>query len=142
MLKLAHHNKEGLTAGERMTLAKEYEQGGELEKAALVYEKVVRESKVNEAAYDRLMIIYRKQKEYEKEAGVINKAIKEFETLYDHDARKNAGKKVAALSKALNKLTGLVDKKGNKLHDPEPIARWKKRKELVDKRLKSQKTKK
>lgn len=139
MLKLAHHNNEGLTPGERMTLAKQYEEEGELEKAVLVYQKVIAESKLNEAAYDRLMIIYRKQKEYGKEAAVIDKAVKEFEALYDHDARKNAGRKVTALSKALNKLTGLSDKKGNAIYEPEPLGKWKKRKEVVEKRLKAKK---
>jgi hypothetical protein len=141
MLKLAHHSKEGLTPGERMTIAKGYEVEGELEKAALVYQKVIRESKLNEAAYDRLMIIYRKQKEYKKEAEVIDQAIKEFGTLYDHNARKNAGRKVAALSKALNTLTGLADKKGKTLYEPEPLGKWKKRKQFVEKKLKAKKEK-
>lgn len=139
MLKVAHHNNEGLTPGERMALAKQYEDDGDLGKAVLVYQKVIAESKLNEAAYDRLMIIYRKQKEYEKEGKVIDKAVKEFEALYDHDARKNAGKKVTALSKALNKLTGLSDKKGNAIYEPEPLGRWKRRKQVVEKRLKAKK---
>lgn len=135
MLKVAHHNSEGLTPGERIVIAREYEQNGELEKAALVYEKVIRESKLNQDAYDRLMIIYRKLKEYSKEAAVIKKAIHAFEDLYDHDARKKPDKKVAALSKALNKMTGLADKKGQSLYDPEPLGKWKKRMKVVEKRL-------
>jgi len=35
----------------------------------------------------------------------------------------------------LNKSFGLVDKKGTKLYSPEPIGRWQKRKEIVEKKL-------
>lgn len=135
-MKVAYHNKEGLTSGERLVLAKQYEDKGEVENAILIYEKIIRESKLNQNAYDRLMILYRKQKDYKKEIELIGKAVKAFEELYDHSSKKNADKKTIALSKALNKLTGLADRKGRSLYEPEPIGRWKKRKQVAEKRLK------
>ena len=40
-----------------------------------------------------------------------------------------------SLSSAMHSLV-LTDKKGNAVYDPEPIARWKKRKVTVEKRIK------
>lgn len=136
-MKVAHHNKElESTAGEWMQTAMQHEQEGSLEKAAAAYEKAIKLSKHNEQAYNRLMIVYRKLKDYEKEATVIRKAIREFETLYNRVPAKSSGKKIEQLSKQLMKLTGLADKKGKLLYEPEPLGRWKKRKVVVDKRLK------
>ena len=47
--------------------AKELEINGELEVAASLYEKVIKTDPHQETAYNRLMIILRKQKEYKKE---------------------------------------------------------------------------
>jgi|SRR5688572_9747197 tetratricopeptide (TPR) repeat protein len=137
-MKVAHHNKEfESTAGEWMQTAMQHEQEGSLEKAAGAYEKVIKLSKHNEQAYNRLMIVYRKLKDYEKEATVIRKAIREFETLYNRPV-KSSGKKVEQLSKQLMKLTGLADKKGKLLYQPEPLGKWKKREAVVEKRLKKE----
>lgn len=136
-MKIVHHNKRLFTTvAEWFAFAKEQEQKGELEEAAFAYEKVISLAKLNEPAYNRLMIIYRKLKDYKKESAIIRKAINAFETSYNRQAGKSRGKKIAALSKTLMKLTGLADKKGKVLYDPEPLGRWKRRKAVVDKRLK------
>ena len=44
-------------------------------------------------------------------------------------------KKISDISKKLNKAFHLVDKKGNSLYNPEPINRWQKRKEVVEKKI-------
>ena len=81
------------------------------------------------------MIIYRKLKQPTKELSIIDDAIKAF---LAHNKTSPTGKntKVIQLSKQLNILVGLTDKKGNALHDPEPIATWKKRKALLQQRMK------
>lgn len=101
---------------------------------ALSLEKLIKSHPTNERAYKRLMVIYRKQKEYKKELAVINKAIRSFEEKFNR--KKPAfNKKVAALSKALLKATGLADKKGNNLYEPGELAKWRKRKVIVSKKI-------
>jgi tetratricopeptide (TPR) repeat protein len=98
------------------------------------YEEVIKTNPLTEKAYDRLMILYRKEKDYKSELRIINTGIKIFENFYK--SRKSGSKKIAELSKKLNRSFGFTDKKGNALYDPEPIARWKKRKITVQKRIK------
>jgi hypothetical protein len=85
-------------------------------------------------AYDALMKIYRQEKAYKKELAIINAGIKEYEKYYNKHSGKRT-KEVDALSAKLNKSLGLVDKKGTKLYNPEPIGKWQKRKEVVNKKL-------
>ncbi|HUS02782.1 MAG TPA: hypothetical protein VMY77_13685 [Chitinophagaceae bacterium] len=98
------------------------------------YEEAIKSNPLLEKAYDRLMILYRKEKDYKKELGLINSGIKAFETFYR--SKKSGSKKIAEISKKLNRSFGFTDKKGNAVYDPEPIARWKKRKVTVEKRIK------
>lgn len=98
------------------------------------YEGSIKKDSLAEKAYDRLMIIYRKEKEYKNELRIINAGIKAFGEFYK--SRKSRSKKVAEISKKLNSSFGFTDKKGNAVYDPEPIARWKKRKVIVQKKIK------
>jgi hypothetical protein len=108
-----------------------------LEDAANIYHDVLDRGNLSEEAYDRLMIVYRKLKDYKNELVVIDRGIKAYEDFYK--AKSSRSKKVAELSNKLAKSTGLLDKKGNTTYDPEPIAKWKKRRLLVEKRLKPKK---
>lgn len=100
-------------------------------------EQMIRHHPSNEKAYSRLMMIYRKQQEYKKELKVINLAIKTFEELF---SRKQPAynPRIKALSKALSKATGLADKKGNSLYEKGELAKWKRRKATVLKKLKAE----
>ena len=98
------------------------------------YEEAIKANPLIEKAYDRLMILYRKEKDYKNELRIINTGIKSFENFYR--SRKTGSKKIAEISKKLNRSFGLTDKKGNAVYEPEPIARWKKRKITVEKRIK------
>ncbi|HUS00424.1 MAG TPA: hypothetical protein VMY77_01785 [Chitinophagaceae bacterium] len=98
------------------------------------YESAIDANPLLEKAYDRLMILYRKEKDYKNELRLINSGIKAFENFYK--SRKSGSKKIAEISKKLNRSFGFTDKKGNAVYDPEPIARWKKRKVTVEKRIK------
>lgn len=115
--------------------AKNAELGKDLSAAAELYEEAIKEDPLNEYAYDRLMIIYRKQKEYKKELKLINAAIKAYQQFYKSHQH-TGSKKIAEISKKLNRSFGLTDKKGNNLYQPEPIAGWEKRKAVVQKRIK------
>jgi|GEM_PF-5196490 len=99
------------------------------------YQNILKNHPHNQKAYDRLMILYRQQKDHKKELQIINTAIKIFEKLYT--PVKNKGRKVNTISNQLNRALGLVDKKGKALYEQEPLARWKKRREVVLKKIKA-----
>ena len=118
--------------------AREAEAGQKLEDAAHFYELLIKEKTADELPYDRLMIIYRKLKKYKDELRVINRGIKLFEEHYSKNSKrsKQQREKLATLSNAFMKSAGLKDKNGNLLFVPEPIARWNKRKTVVERKLK------
>jgi hypothetical protein len=121
-----------VTLKETIKEAQEAEEKEDISLAIKDYEEAIEKDPLAEKAYDRLMILYRKEKEYKKELKLINSGIKAFESFYK--SRKSGSKKIAEISKKLNKSFGFTDKKGNAVYDPEPIARWKKRKLTVEKR--------
>jgi tetratricopeptide (TPR) repeat protein len=127
------------TVKETISEAKTAEDSGQLETAAELYEKALQQDELNEYAYNRLMIIYRKQKDVKKELQIIDTAIAAYEKFYV--SKKHTTKNITAISNKLNRSFGLTDKKGNTLYTPEPIATWLKRKELIE-RKKQQEEKK
>ena len=117
--------------------AMQMEKNGDLQKAAGIYRQAIKTHPYNEFPYNRLMIIYRKEKEYKKELAVIHSGIKAFQTL-DHTNKHGTDKKITRLSRAILRATGLSDKKGNLLFLREPIGRWDRRREIVEKKLQKQ----
>jgi len=117
--------------------AKYAESDNDIEQAATLYEQARKADPANQYPYDRLMIIYRKLKKYKEELRVINEGIKFFESFYKNRSQQLVGKdkKIMELSNAFMKRVGLQDKKGKNLYFPEPIAKWQKRKETVQKKL-------
>jgi len=107
--------------------------------SATGYEKIIRNDRYNEKAYERLMIIYRKNKEYAKELKLIDSAIKAFRELYSKTVKRKPDNKTIRLSKALLKMTGLSDKKGNPFYQREPINKWIKRQSLLKSKMQNQK---
>ena len=122
---------------EFMDEAKEAEENNELEQAAKLYERAVKLQPHNEQPYNRLMIIYRKLQDYENELKLINKGIKEFEEFYQKRTNKILGRhqKAAQLSNALARSLGQKGKKENYSYYPEPIPKWIKRQQVVEKKL-------
>ncbi|SKA42754.1 Tetratricopeptide repeat-containing protein [Chitinophaga eiseniae] len=55
------------------------EKEGAPDKAIQVYLAAVKKDPLNAAAYNRLMVLYRKKKEPRKEMAIINEAIKAYE---------------------------------------------------------------
>jgi hypothetical protein len=106
-----------------------------------LYEQQTKKGTVDPFPYDRLMIYYRKRKEFKKELHLINQAL---QTFTDH-LKKQAGTilgsaksqaTIKKLSEKINRSAGLVDKKGKPKYVPEPILRWTKRKKTVQEKLK------
>src|SRR5687767_1150387 len=115
--------------------ARDLELDKDWEKASLIYEKLIKSNPLEEKAYDRLMIILRKQKEYKKELALINKGIKAFRDLHESQSKSQLNRKALQLSKALLKSTGLADEKGVALYQQEPVGRWTRRKKLVENKV-------
>ena len=110
------------------------EVAGDNNKAIAIYKTVLAKHPFNAYLYDRLMILYRKEKMYQKELALINEAIKNFTGLL-HPRKNDHSKKVANLSKSILQAVGLSDKRGQLLYQPQPIARWEKRKKTVVKKV-------
>ncbi len=113
--------------------AEQLEQEGNLDEAAKLYEHVIRSKPLDEHPYKRLMIIYRKLRQPKDELRVIKFSISVFESKY---IKKSRSKKLTDLSTALMKSSGLVNAKGKLTVYPEPINKWMKRRELVEKKVK------
>jgi tetratricopeptide (TPR) repeat protein len=116
--------------------AKDAEALDKIEEAADLYEQARKADPANEYPYERLMIIYRKLKKYKEELRVINEGIKFFESSQNKSQQLfGKDKKIKELSNALMQRVGLQDKKGKNLYYPQPVAKWRKRKETVEKKL-------
>ena len=122
---------------ELMAEAREAESSGNVSAAVKLYQRAIKLEPHDEVPYNRLMILYRKEKQYEQEFDLINKGIKAFEEFYQKRSEKLiAGKKTATqLSNALAKSLGQRGKKVQELYYPEPIPKWIKRREMVEKKL-------
>lgn len=126
---------------ELIECGRQHEQDGSIEEAIRCYREAINQKPFDEFPFARLMILYRKEKEYEEELKVINKAIDVFRSFYDEKTRKfNKNTKLGRISQALLKNLN----KGNKGLDeyPAPLPAWMKRKELVEQKLGKQKKKK
>ncbi|MEO7800438.1 MAG: hypothetical protein ABIR81_00480, partial [Ginsengibacter sp.] len=88
--------------------------------AVTLYEQALKQDTLNEQAYGRLMVIYRKQKDSQKELAIINTALAAYKQFYKTQQRTT--KTITTLSNKLNKAFGLTDKKGNSVYLPEPLA--------------------
>lgn len=124
------HNEQAVK--DMLVIAREAEHNGNIESAIEEYGKILKSDQLNETAYNRLMILYRKLKAVKKEVNTINTAIKAYEQFYK--SRSSKSKKIIDISGKLNKAVGLLDKKGQSIYEPEPIAGWRKRKVMLEKR--------
>lgn len=122
------------TKEDPVKLAKWLEQSGKYAEAAKIYEREVKAHPFREYNYTRLMMIYRKDKDYRNEMRIINSGISAFSDYYK-PASLSKNKNVVKLSRQLNKMVGLTDEKGNNLFDAGPIGKWKRRKEAVLKKI-------
>jgi tetratricopeptide (TPR) repeat protein len=118
--------------------AEEAEDNEQLDEAIKLYSEAMKVEPSYELPYDRLMVIYRRQKNYKEELKIINEGIRFFSEQHENKQKEMVGanKKIAQLSNALMKSVGLKDKKGKNVYYPEPIPKWQKRKQVVEKKLK------
>jgi len=120
-------------------MGQEAEEAGDMNRAVRFYEQSIGEDYADKFAFERLMIIYRQQKEYKNELRVIKRGIEVFqksmkERVKHSLARRVSDKKLEQLSNAIIKISG---QKKEEHHFPDPIDKWLKRKEIVERKLKS-----
>jgi hypothetical protein len=135
---MAKDYKIALRIEERNKTAMQAEREEDVNKAIRFYEQNIREDHADKFAFERLMVIYRKDKEYKNELRVIKRGIevfqKKFKERVKHSlARRVSDKKLEQLSNAIIKISG---QKKEELHFPDPVDKWLKRKEIVEKKLK------
>jgi len=118
--------------------ARELEREGETARALALYKQVVTNDPLAETAWQRLMILHRKSKDYAGELKVINLALKTFETHARQEQKQwlQQNRKAASVAKSLAKSLGLMDNKGVLKDDNPVLEKWRRRKDLVAKRLK------
>lgn len=112
---------------------------GNTEDAIKSYSQVISKDPLQFGAYNRLMILYRKLKEYKKELAVIKQAIGAYEKDIKDDQQiwKKANRKSARLSLSLAKSMGLLNDKGLPVYEDPQILTWRKRQETVQKKIKT-----
>ena len=125
---------------ETLKSAIEAEAEGDTPDAIEVYEKKIASGTLNPEPYNRLMVIYRKDKDYAAEMRVIKKGIaalmaKQEEQQKEALSKTKGRRKLHSLSMQLAKKLGAIDKKGLSNYLPEPLEKWMKRKEVVEKKL-------
>lgn len=121
-----------------LTEARDAELGGDTSKALALYKQVVQHDPLAEQAWQRLMILHRKQRDYAGELKIIDLALKTYETSNRQAQQQwlKENRKAATVAKSLAKSLGLVDKKGIVIDDNPVLEKWRHRKALVAARLK------
>ena len=128
------------------TTGRQAEAGGQPDLAIRLYEKEIAANCKNLLPYQRLLVLYRRQKKYKQELAVLTKGIHCLEeqlaehkdTLFSKKPQRN---KIMRLSKALAQKIGLLDKKGKELLPPQPLEKWIHREKLVRKKMQVKTTK-
>ena len=106
--------------------ARALELSGELKAAAKLYEKLYKRFPAKIKIVHRLLVLFRKLKDAEKEISYIDAAIKMNERYYP--AVKKQDTKTVAISKKLNLLLGHTDKKGKNVLKTDEVLKLQKRK--------------
>jgi len=129
--------------GERMNAAQQLEKAGRLPDAAAIYQKLFNSDPANEQVIARLLVVYRKLKDYRKELSVLKDAIAAYQRrqkaaqkswIQAHPQAAGAGRSILRqLERSGDLLTGLG---GNST-----LERWVKRQELVTTRITGKKVK-
>jgi len=117
---------------------------GNTKRAVELYESSIKKGIADPFPFDRLLVIYRRQKKFKDELRVILRGIEVFNEQLEEQQRyllkrtKNAHV-MKRLSRAFSKSSGLADKKGNLKYLPGPLAKWLRRKKTVEQKLESTK---
>lgn len=138
-MKVVHNSQTNFRTLDPLPFQASFEEAQSLEaedpeKALSAYRNIVKRYPLKEKAYDRLMIVLRKEKRYEEEIVLISEAIKIFNDHFGKPSVHAGKRKVASLSRSLQKSLGLKADKKDILSSFQPIGRWEKRKVLAQKK--------
>ena len=122
---------------------REAEASGQPALAIKLYEKQIAKGYNDILPYERLLVLYRKQKNYKEELHVLNRGIALLQQqMTDHQkelfAEKPQRNKLLRQSRALAEKMGLLTKKGDHVLLPQPLEKWINRKKNVQKKIKAQ----
>ncbi len=113
------------------------EKEGKFKEAIQSYSAAIKRAPTYSAAYNRLMILFRRQKEYNKEIDLINQALQSYEQEIVNDRQQwekdHSGS--ADISLKLAKSMGLINEKGLPVHEDPQVLAWRKRLETAQKKL-------
>jgi len=127
---------EDITYKDVMSEAKQAAAEERFDEAAKAYTKAIKLRPLLAESYQRLMILYRKKKAFQKELDIINTALLKFEQFYLSPPRKTKlSSALLGKTKTLAKKLGLVDRSGSHVFIPEPVITWRRRKQYVMKQL-------
>lgn len=113
---------------------RQHELDKNIEEAIQCYKEAIAQEPVEEFPFNRLMVLYRKEKNYEEELKVVEKGIAVFKAFYDKRSKKYSGKnKLGQISKLLLKNLS----KGETGMDgyPEPLQKWSTRKSVLEQKI-------
>jgi len=135
---MARNYRQAMKIDERNEAARQAEKNHDVRKATQLYEQNIRQDYADKFAFDRLMIIYRKQKKYKEELKVINRGLEVFQTQMENRLAHSLKQRIKPealrqLSKAIINRAGLKDED---LLPADPVGRWMKRKLVVNQKLK------
>ena len=116
---------------------------GNTKRAVEFYESSIKKGIADPFPFDRLQIIYRRQRKFKDELRVILRGIEIFNKQLEEQQRNLLGRTKNAsvfkrLSKAFGKSSGLADKKGNQQYLPGPLSKWLRRKKIVEQKLENE----
>lgn len=120
---------------EKLQAAQDAEKADDPEKAMKLYEDLISMNYPDPLPFNRLMILYRKEKRYNDELRVINAGIETITNAITEQREKSLAvhgnmNKLKQLSSGFLKSAGLKNDAGALL--PEPVPTWTKRKKLVE----------
>ncbi|MFC3198051.1 hypothetical protein ACFOET_10565 [Parapedobacter deserti] len=121
----------------RMDEARSWEKAGKNADALKLYRGSARGKHLNAEAYNRMMIILRKQKKYDAELKVIRQATTAVERAIStgQQAIGDKDQESAALSRKLAASLGLLNDKGLPVYEEPQLVAWRKREATVTKKL-------
>lgn len=129
--------KQKISIKERLESARDLERQDNYAEALIRYRGIIRSDLLNTQAYNRMMIIYRRQKKYDAELKVIRQAIGAYEEAVASSQRAfgDRDNASAALSRKLAQSLGLLNDKGLPIYEEPHIVAWRKREGVTLKRL-------
>lgn len=127
-----------ISLNELMKIGKQQEIDRDSNGAIKSYRAIIGKDPLHVQAYNRLMIVYHRQKKYKMEIAIIKKALQAYEKDVQQDllAWKSENSTSAALSHNLAKALGLFDDNGFPIFEEPQIMRWRKRLANLERKIK------